>query len=634
MLVLAGPAFGQAARPAGAEAMPEMGSPEAAQYLALLARTGETLPAEEAAALHEHLARLALILPDAVRARVAEEGWEADPASARFAPDAAAVLLAWWRSQDPLPLSAANERLDEHLARSAHAEAEYAHPDAATGLDARGEVYVRYGEPTRVRAISFNDPKLIDTVYQAGLTVSPSDFPVSEFWVYQHVDRGGYFLFAEHDERFEQAEVLDLMPTMLRSGFQTGRGAIRALMALAVLRTIYEQLATEHIDFGARYNAVDQYVLLLEEGTYNLELSTRVKQERRQQTALIGETITDEGDRGLSGALPDGTLSPGAFVESILYQGRTEDAAGTWRRDRTMPAQYTEALGEAEALPVAVRATRFLDDDGTTRTVLDWSPEPGGLAVAGTTKAARRQLAAWPTGQFVVALTAAQQTDDYRTRHLGQQPYLIADLDGGSEAVIPAQTMTVHGDTGRYHLALQWDQYLARASEAEGVALGPKVKVGTARIDSLTALSADARVLEMSDLRPLFVHDLDAYLATEDPAAATPYPHPAAWAAMPLALYFEVYHLAFGPDDRTHYTVSYEVVRGEAERPGLRLRRRARETTAAETEYSGTTRTVRDFILLDLSGWEGRGEIEVRVRVTDDVTGRSVVRALPFTLTS
>jgi GWxTD domain-containing protein len=56
----------------------------------------------------------------------------------------------FWRGRDPAPVTAANERRIEHCRRVAHARehfGEYKFP-----WDARGEVYIRYGEPDHVSA--------------------------------------------------------------------------------------------------------------------------------------------------------------------------------------------------------------------------------------------------------------------------------------------------------------------------------------------------------------------------------------------------------------------------------------------------------------------------------------------------
>ncbi|HMB89764.1 MAG TPA: hypothetical protein VKP65_02890, partial [Rhodothermales bacterium] len=87
----------------------------------------------------------------------------------------------------------------------------------------------------------------------------------------------------------------------------------------------------------------------------------------------------------------------------------------------------------------------------------------------------------------------------------------------------------------------------------------------------------------------------------------------------------------YGPDDRTHYDVAYEIKR---RRPGnlLRLRQGREDRIAVRTDVSGSSRTAQEFILLDLSAWEGTGEVEVTVRVTDTVTGQQAARSLFFEL--
>ncbi len=115
--------------------------------------------------------------------------------------------------------------------------------------------------------------------------------------------------------------------------------------------------------------------------------------------------------------------------------------------------------------------------------------------------------------------------------------------------------------------------------------------------------------------------------------AATLYPFDTLEKQTPLLLYFEVYHLAFGPDDQTQYTVAYEVRRKKGRGGLLRfLGGPEEEGTAAQTDYTGVSRTAKEAILLDFTDWEGRGALEITVRVTDRVTGRQVERAIPMKL--
>jgi hypothetical protein len=167
--------------------------------------------------------------------------------------------------------------------------------------------------------------------------------------------------------------------------------------------------------------------------------------------------------------------------------------------------------------------------------------------------------------------------------------------------------------------------------EAGEVQLGPQVQVATHRIDSLSMLNPNARRLEMSDLKPLIIRDIAAL--ADDQTGAEPYPHRDIWSDLPLGFYFEVYHLTFGADDQAHYTVTYEIVRGKERNPLLRfLGRGDEERTAVSTPYTGTSRTAREYLMLDLSEWEGQGELDVQVRVKDETTGQEISRILSFTM--
>lgn len=599
--------------------------PDAEAYLDLLARVGTTLPSEEGRHLRKHLAQLSLILPEPVRSQVATGDWPGGTGEAAFKADAGAMLVAWWHSQDPLPASATNERLEEHLRRVVHAETAYASATSATGFDERGEVYLRYGTPSRQTQILFTDPRLLDAVSQPGVHLSPSDFPENEFWVYNHIERTGYFLFVKRGNQYQLAETLDLLPNALRQGFTSGRGEIRAVMALAVLRSIYEQLAVEHIDFGPRYQMVDQYVV--DAGGFNRDLTDRVNRAREEflNPAGRGEATGLDGTPELSN---DQTL--GAFVESQILEGRRADAEAVFRRQESMPAQFSEVFRDRSLLPLSIRAARFLDDNGTTRTEIYWGPQPGGLRFS-RKQGADRSADPWSPNEFVILLTVVQQSLDYRSLAANQQPYLITDLPSVQDAAIPAQTMVVTGDTDRYHLALQWDQYRALLRETGDVQLGPQVQVATHRLDSLLALNPDERRLEMSDLKPLVIRDVATL--SEEQGRAEPYPHRDIWPDLPLGFYFEVYHLTFGADDQAHYTITYEVVRGKQRSPLLRfLGQGDEERTSVSTPYTGTSRTAREYLMLDLSEWEGQGELEVRVRVKDETTGQEVSRTLAFTM--
>ena len=100
-----------------------------------------------------------------------------------------------------------------------------------------------------------------------------------------------------------------------------------------------------------------------------------------------------------------------------------------------------------------------------------------------------------------------------------------------------------------------------------------------------------------------------------------------------LGLQFEVYHLTFGADDRTRYTIAYELEREED--VAFRSRRRQAPESkiiTASSEYRGDTTREEQVIVLDLSDWDVPGRLRILVRVTDENTGQQVARTLDFDL--
>ncbi|GIV59979.1 MAG: hypothetical protein KatS3mg043_1068 [Rhodothermaceae bacterium] len=602
-----------------AEQRADAGHEETARlYLNVLAVLGQPLLPDETTLMGRHMAQLALILPPEVKEEVFAVGPPAEPDPSRwiYRPGAGQRLVVWWRSQDPLPATRINERLHEHLVRVAYAEQHFAYEGRPTGFDDRGDVYVRYGQPEKELELRFTEPWLLDIVFQPGVGVSPSDFPESVFWRYGHIDRAAYFLFIKQGDHYEVGETMDLVPGVLRFGFSPSeRGIDKATRMLAVLRAVYQQLAPLHSDFEARYSDVENYVMELPAFQPG-----RVLNRTRRSNPIPP-----------SPAPPSGRASPDVYAQTLILRTETEDEIAIGRREAYVPQQATGVFRETEPLPVELRVARFLETDGRTRTEIYWSPVAGTLHPDQKTRDRLREEG-YDFGTYVINMTAVQMTADYRPRVVNQKRYYLTDIPEGREGTIPVQTMIVQGDTGRYHLAFQWDQYLPAERARDRLRIGPRLKVGTASIDSLEALRADGQTLEMSDLKPVFTRrGVENFLNLEDPAAASPYPFSVITPDIELALYFEVYHLTFGADDRVHYTIEYEIARSEQKGGLLRfLGGRDESRTSSRISNTGNDRTAREMILLDLSRWEGSGELEVRVRVTDETTGQVVMRSMRF----
>ena len=592
-------------------------------YLALLDHLGRTSNPDNEALLERHVAQMAFLLPEELGA-------------AR--PDTAygQALSAWWRSQDPLPATLRNERLEEHLARVAHAEAHFGDESRPAGFDDRGVIYARLGEPYRKRDLFVKDPALVRQLSRLGVRETASDVPESTAWFYQDLDYYAYYLFAESDDgHYRLAETTDLIPRSLRSDLtRTQRGMTRSEASIRLMRQIYQELSLFHPDFASRYSDVDSYAGMMDEAKLASQATAFMQQtlnratEDRPQEDAGGEFApnpTTSVPEGLT--LDDLSLpKPNEFAATALLSARAADHAARSRREEVVPRQHTSVHDKVPSLPVAVRSARFLKEDGSTRTEVYWTPAPGALASPDETQQAGE-------ADFFLRLTAAQKTADYANRRLSQNRYVFEDPAATTDGTLPPQTLELSGDTATYHVGLQWDLYrLDLSAETGSQPVGEPVQRGTYRLDSLSALNDDEGVLEMSDLVPVVAYEGEDLLA-DDLYRRRPYPFRHIAPDVKLGFYFEIYHLNYA-DEETRYTVAYEV--NTKRKRGLLKRLFGGERddrTGARTTYTGNARKAEEFILIDLSEWRQRdGELEITVRVTDETTGAEVARSIEFDL--
>ena len=600
---------------------------------------------EEAVLVQRHLERLAIVLPEDLRQQTGLERLEKEGLAA-LSKEVGAHLAAWWRSRDVAPASRNNEGVEEHLRRIVYAENHYQYED---DFDDRGLVYIRLGAPSHTASVAFDNLSFRNKVVDRSLTLHMSDFPQNEFWVYEHIDEAAQYLFYDAGGHYRLGEIRDLLPAVLRNGLGSSeRGKSKARALVRTLDEIYRQLSLYHPNFAAIYQDVASYSGLLDEAEMAAEASAQFQasQQRASQEEVFDESLPEEvrdaissgaGNAGsVAVSLPGSSFNadrPDLFAQSILNQAHVEDDQAMLRRQAYVPPTYSNAFDDTDPLRTVARLARFLDDDGTTRTEVYWGVPPGALQPS---KRMRKAVidGGYEPKDYLLLTTVVQKADAYQERVVNYRRYLLRDLADAGDAALPPQTYVAQGDTGLYHLAMQWDQY-ATTLDAGGqpAVLGPRVKAGTFHTDSLHALSNNPRTLEMSDLKPMIVFDAGQTAQADDLAeAATLYPFETLEKHTPLLLYFEVYHLTFGPGDQTQYTVAYEV--RSTERGGLLhfLGDPDEEGTAAETQYTGSSSTAKEYILIDFSEWEGRGSLEITARITDRVTGRQVERAMPLRL--
>ena len=526
-------------------------------------------------------------------------------------PGGGAFLATWWRTQDPLPASALNERVAEHLARVAHSMKNYAFSGSREGYDDRGQAYVQFGPPFTKLTIPVDLARASQIIRENGYTLPGAMVPtVNEFWTYRHVDELIYYLFVQKGGRYQEGSPEDLVPRELRNahkrvgvghadprtasnldGTQAPANQTLAEALYEVWKRVYTQLAIYHPAFEKQ----------LEELEYH-EADLRA---------------TRTGGAGL-------TASALSFVNSVDLKFTTLAREATQLRETEAPRKHSLIEDALETFPVAARIARFLDADGSTRTEVFWSHEPGSLALSKKQRKAVSPDEDAPPDRYLVEMVVNQHSADYRHRTPRTLNYLAADLPEGAAA--PVQTLEIAGTTAPYHLSIQWDQFLVKIDEAtSAVDQGVYLQTGLKRLDGLAPLRSNPQTLELSDLKPIH---LDANTATlvldegDEAEALTPYPFAALTPQTPLGLYFEVYHLAFGEDDQTRYTIEYEVVRDPETRHITQ--------TSAQSSYTGSSRTLEEYITLDLSEVGAARRLGIVVRVTDEVTGRTVERTVAF----
>lgn len=581
--------------------------------------------------LKPHLEALSWILPSGLQQQIhLTEILEQERIAA---PQVGQVLLAWWRSEDPLPATSRNERLEEHLERVGYALTYLVEPHE--GFDDRARIYVRLGPPWRRVQLSISNPWLRRKVFTRMPTLMEIQFPRGEFWVYPHIDENAQYVFVSRDgQPYRLATSFDLLPSALLTGIgATTRGQEKARATIRILAELYGQLATNHPFFGLRYQDLAAYAIWLDQLELANETANWVRM--RLQGTNLPDELDPETQRQLNlaemmGAPVMGGMrypglgfsdeQPHLFALRTIQEGKLEEAAAITRREEQVPRVYSNLFEEIEWLPIAVRWARFLDSDGSTRTWVYWSASTK-VFQPGQQARKRLQEAGMMGTDFLVTTTLAQRDFAYQTHTLYVLRQQIWQEDLKVEGVTSPLLLEARGDTGRFHLTLQVTQFaLDRTTQPPRP--GPILKITSIRFDSLHALRSDPAVLEMSDLVPLWYDP-----SVSDTLPGQPYPFRQLSPEVPLALYFEIYHLRLGVDDRTRYEVSYEVQRREE--GGLWQRDRALQTVS-RTVYEGTSPMAREYILLDLQEEEKTHSVEVVVRVRDLVSGQEVVRSIMF----
>jgi GWxTD domain-containing protein len=601
-------------------------------YTGLLRRVESDAPADQQAIFRRRVAQIAPLLPDDVFANTVHGERSAEPATWTFRAGAGEALQSWWRGLDPFPATDENERLEEHLTRLVHAHRSFSCEDRTSTLDDRGLTYLRYGAPYKRRDLNYKGGEFFREVFRFGVPVPPASFPKSEIWLYPQVDESGFYLFAEEEtsDCFAVATANDLLPSTFKMHRgNSGRGLNIAYSSMMAMRAIYRELALYHPNYGSRYADIANYAGRQEMNANVAEIKEALTGEYEPSGATRSVKVgAGAGQTRRVFSNPNlGLEFPSQFVSRMVSRAEREDEAAAQRRKENMPRQYTALHGNTPSLPVAVRTARFLNDDGTTQTEVYWG-------VSATQARLRPDDGdASPAPSMIRFSAVRYNRDRSQAQRLHRRLQLPAEPSRLGDAVVG--TPVTFRSSALHHLTMQWAQHqLWQRKDSTIAGLGPKRRFTLARADSLRPLRADERRLEMSDLKVLSLPDTALATLNAPNEAARPYPFDAITPDTPLLLDFEVYHLTYGADDRTQYTVSYEV-EGRTRRGWTRLfRGQDTRSTSTTMTRSGMSRRTDELILLDLSEIADGAEQDIRVtvRVRDEQAGTSVRRTLDFVL--
>ena len=529
-------------------------------YFAILQRLKDPLSEKEINIATRHMYALSSIMNERTRRELGVGNQnEGTTLLEGLPPEISTQLIRWWRLQDVIPATELNDRLVEHLHRTVTAWTVFALPQDPRGFDDRGEIYVRLGEPSTKTVI-----RLLSTDLQQngiGLRVPPN-----EFWVYHHIAYDAHYIFTRLQKKtgYALSTPLDLIPKRIQNSRQ------HTQTMLAWMEEVYGQLALQHTIYGSLYDEVTNYLTLPGNGA--------------DQTDI--------------------------FARSMVHNAGKEDQQLTWQRTQNVPSMFSNTFGSAESLDLPYRWTRFLEPDGRTRIEVDWSLEAHALK---PTRRFVRQMykeGHVPSENYLVSLYSSVRDIDL-TRAEGIEKHYLTDA--GALDTLPVKTLHIPTRTDFFNLVLHWEQrWTLQEQKGQSPLLpGALVKYHSLVVDSIQALHSEGTSLEISDIK---------VLQGTLPEEALPYPHQSLTNTTQIALYFEVYNLAFGPDDRTAYTISYEI----------NLLGKKENGTSVSTSHIGDSRRTEEFIIPDLSKEDVTKGVEIVLTITDDLTGEERRRSVQF----
>ncbi len=309
-------------------------------------------------------------------------------------------------------------------------------------------------------------------------------------------------------------------------------------------------------------------------------------------------------DRIRRGISPGGVAGRGvlSLADHIAEDSRKAAAQGLTTDRHTWPE-------EIKPLNVPLLAAAFRGDDGQTRLEIHYALPTG--FITRKTKTSADTLA--------VELGLALHDAAWRPRFEQAQTITLPASDDATTALTGNLMVSLPPDS--YHVAVH-----VRPLES--------TLLGAFQFEKRLP-DFDARALAISDLLPAY--RIAPRAETDTPTRAdfriVPNPYLRFATTEPVHLYFELYHLTFGADDLTRYTLEFTLSPLEEGQTLLGLLDRNRDEAALtiKMEQEGSQTSPVETIEIDVSD-VAPGRYALTVRATDEHTGATVEASRPVEL--
>ena len=431
-------------------------------------------------------------------------------------------LRRFWIERDPTPTTPRNERLEEHWRRIVYAREHFLYAKLPPlGTDERGQVYVKFGEPERIRGGSLGASELelqvrIPSDVEARQRLRRYDTnPQYEVWVYDDLNEEGftYFLFGNVDGTgpFRLVDgVHELIPTAARSrtSARYTPGGIPASYYLELF--YYQDLSNVGGHFGTRFSELDQ---LWNNYTY-----------ARRSFGSAGRWAPQESE-----------------IEAYTYRYRQEDEFFPPNPPEVTVRSEFEGRARDELVAQLIRT---LSDDDVPVLVAVGASAPRISGLMPDLRTSEMDVPEWvmrhtliirdgrygEVGRLVQPLSATRAD---------LSAFVLRHVDEPLHLTLTARTLRV-SDDGGVDTLIAGDRLPGQVSFTPG-----------------EPLSADPDRLEMSDLLT------GTLVPPEIDAAALPYPLLPArkiWLRDPLRVYLELFHTGGDADGFAVLDASFRVV--------------------------------------------------------------------------